>query len=200
MTPLGWLGRKTSAQTKYAAFKPWDLVCTSIYIVVGGIVFNKPIWANARQNLQWDLCDQRRQISLRIPTVWSVFADCMCLLQRDKGEPLPYWVNVQADLSFAGHVGLVAGFVMCWLISSFLWNYPSAWYMLPIGAGLGGSGGCASDWWSRGQGSIPVGLGNSILLWRLIMKYFLRSFSPADSRRAFVNSDERMCISTWLKA
>ena len=34
-----------------------------------------------------------------------VFADCMCLLQppgylkRDKGEPLSYWVDVQADLS-----------------------------------------------------------------------------------------------------
>ena len=34
-----------------------------------------------------------------------VFADCICLLQppgypkRDKREPLPYWVDVQADLS-----------------------------------------------------------------------------------------------------
>ena len=38
-----------------------------------------------------------------------VFADRICLLQpvgypkRDKGEPLPYWVDVQADLS------------LCWL-------------------------------------------------------------------------------------
>ena len=27
-------------------------------------------------------------------------------------------------------------------------------------------------------GSIPAGLATNILLWRLIMKYFLRSFSP----------------------
>ena len=34
--------------------------------------------------------------------------------------------------------------------------------------------------------STPAEVDN-ILLWRLIMKYFLRSFSPAYSRRAFVN-------------
>ena len=45
------------------------------------------------------------QISLRIWAVWSVFADQLCLLQplgypkRDKQEPLPYWVDAQADLS-----------------------------------------------------------------------------------------------------
>ena len=40
------------------------------------------------------------------------------------------------------------------------------------------------------EGSTPAEVGN-ILSWRLIMKYFLRSFSPADSRRAVV--------SFWLK-
>ena len=35
-------------------------------------------------------------------------------------------------------------------------------------------------------GSTPAEVGN-ILSWRLIMKYFLRSFSPADSRRAVVS-------------
>ena len=39
-------------------------------------------------------------------------------------------------------------------------------------------------------GSTPAEVGN-ILSWRLIMKYFLRSFSPIDSRRAVV--------SFWLK-
>ena len=45
------------------------------------------------------------QISMSICTVWSVFADRMCLLRppgypkRDKREPLPYWVDVQAALS-----------------------------------------------------------------------------------------------------
>ena len=48
----------------------------------------------------------KTQISLHICAVWSESsADRMCLLQppdypkRDKCEPLPYWVNVQADLS-----------------------------------------------------------------------------------------------------
>ena len=35
-------------------------------------------------------------------------------------------------------------------------------------------------------GSTPAEVGN-ILSWRLIMKYFLRSFSPADSRRAVIS-------------
>ena len=43
-------------------------------------------------------------------------------------------------------------------------------------AGLGGSLGCESDWWSGGCGFDPRWVGN-ILSWRLIMKYFLRSFS-----------------------
>ena len=44
-------------------------------------------------------------ISLHICTVWSVFPDGMCLLQpsgnpkREELEPLPYWADVQADLS-----------------------------------------------------------------------------------------------------
>ena len=34
-----------------------------------------------------------------------------------------------------------------------------------------------SDWRPGGRGSTPAEVGN-ILSWRLIMKYFLRSFSP----------------------
>ena len=44
-------------------------------------------------------------------------------------------------------------------------------------AGLGGAVGCASDWRQEVAGSTPAKVGN-ILSWRLIMKYFLRSFSP----------------------
>ena len=50
--------------------------------------------------------------------------------------------------------------------------------------GLGGSVGCAVR---LETSSTPAEVGN-ILSWRLIMKYFLRSFSPfADSRRAVVS-------------
>ena len=41
-------------------------------------------------------------------------------------------------------------------------------------------------------GSIPAKSGN-ILSWRWIMKYFLQSFSPADSRRAV------SVVSVWRK-
>ena len=44
-------------------------------------------------------------------------------------------------------------------------------------AALGSSVGCASDWWSGGC-RFHLGRVGNILLWRLIMKYFLRSFSP----------------------
>ena len=43
--------------------------------------------------------------------------------------------------------------------------------------GLGGSVGCASDWRPGGRGFDPAEVGN-ILSWKLIMKYFLKSFSP----------------------
>ena len=42
-----------------------------------------------------------------------------------------------------------------------------------IQAGLGGSVGCESDWWSEGCRFDPWRIGNN-----LIMKYFLGSFSP----------------------
>ena len=48
----------------------------------------------------------KTQISLHIRTVWSVFTNCMCLLQppdyqkRDKWEPKTHWVDVQADKRF----------------------------------------------------------------------------------------------------
>ena len=46
-----------------------------------------------------------------------------------------------------------------------------------VWAGLSGSIGCVFDWCSGGCGFDPCQVGNS-LPWRLIMKYFLRSFSP----------------------
>ena len=54
-------------------------------------------------------------------------------------------------------------------------------------AGLGGSVGCAVYGNQEVAGSTPAEVGN-ILSWRLIMKYFLRSFLPsADSRGAVVS-------------
>ena len=48
----------------------------------------------------------------------------------------------------------------------------------------------ASNWWSGGCGFDPCRVGN-LLSWRLIMKYFLRSFPSTDSRKAV--SGKRMC-------
>ena len=51
----------------------------------------------------------KTKISLHIRAVWSVFADRMCLLppsgypKRYEREPLPDWVDVQADQN------------LCWL-------------------------------------------------------------------------------------
>ena len=44
-------------------------------------------------------------------------------------------------------------------------------------------------------GSIPAGSSN-IISWRLIMKYFLRSFSPTDLRGQLSVSGERICSNT----
>ena len=77
------------------------------------------IWASAQQNLQKDLCNQQRQTILRICAVWSVFADHICLLQppgypkRVKREPLPYQVDVHADLSLCWSYRSYCMFLLC---------------------------------------------------------------------------------------
>ena len=63
---------------------------------------------------------------------------------------------------------------------------------LPFKAGLGGSVGCSSDWRQEVAGSTPAEVGN-ILSWRLIIKYFLRSFSPFRWFKKGSLSGERMC-------
>ena len=66
---------------------------------------------------------EKTQVSMCIREAWSVFADRRCLLQapgyskRDEQDLLTYLVDVQADLSLSGHTGLVASFVMRWLIN-----------------------------------------------------------------------------------
>ena len=61
-----------------------------------------------------------------------------------------------------------------------------------------GSVGCASDWWSGSCGFDPRRVGN-IISWRLIMRYFLRSFSPF---RCFKKGScqflEKECAQYWL--
>ena len=60
-------------------------------------------------------------------------------------------------------------------------------------AGLGGSGGCTSAWWSGGCGFDPRRVGN-ILSWRLIMKHFLVIlFLPLIQGGQLSVSGERMC-------
>ena len=61
----------------------------------------------------WLVRSAKTQIGLRIPAVWSVFADRMCLVQPpaypkgNERELLSYWVDVQADLS------------LCWSLRSY---------------------------------------------------------------------------------
>ena len=69
-------------------------------------------WASAKPTIRL-VRPAKTQIRLRRCVVWSVLADHTCPLQplgypkRAKREPLPYWVDVQADLS------------LCWLHRSF---------------------------------------------------------------------------------
>ena len=71
---------------------------------------------------------------------------------------------------------------------------------LELCASLGGSIGYASDCDQEMAGAVLTGSGN-ILLWRLIMKYFLLSFSPfTDSRRAVVSFWQKNVHKYWLTA
>ena len=71
-------------------------------------------WASAWQNLQKDLFDQQR--------IRSTFA-CYILqaIQRDKQEPLPYWVDVKVDLSHCWPHRSYCRFC-CVLAQIFLWR------------------------------------------------------------------------------
>ena len=80
-------------------------------------------WTSTWQNLQYDLRNQRRLRSacafaesdlslcwLHLPSTPSSY------LKRNKQKPWPYWMDLQAALSLAGHTGLIVVFVMCWFI------------------------------------------------------------------------------------
>ena len=60
--------------------------------------------------------------SVRIWAVWSVFADCICLLQPlgyPRGinkNPWHIWWMYRLIQVFAGHADLIVSFVACWLI------------------------------------------------------------------------------------
>ena len=57
-----------------------------------------------------------------------------------------------------------------------------------------------SDWRPGGRGSTPAEVGN-ILLWRLIMKYFLRSFSPFRwFKKGSCQFLAKECAQYWLTA
>ena len=66
--------------------------------------------------------------------------------------------------------------------------------------GLGGSVGYPSDWWSGVCRFDPRQVGN-ILSWRLIMKYFLRSYSPFHwFKKGSGQFLEKECAQYWLTA
>ena len=66
--------------------------------------------------------------------------------------------------------------------------------------GLGSSVGCASNLWSGGCGFDPHWVGN-ILSWRLIVKYFLRSFSPFRwFKKGSCQFLVKECAQYWLTA
>ena len=75
----------------------------------------KSIWASARQNLQNDMCAQRRQISLAIRPVWSVFAVCM-----KKAWVLTYPMNVQRRL-WSDWTDAQADLTLHWAQIKFCW-------------------------------------------------------------------------------
>ena len=69
-----------------------------------------------------------------------------------------------------------------------------------VEACLSGSVGCTPDWWSGGCGSDPHRVGN-ILSWRLIMKYFLWSFSPfCWFKKGNCQFLAKSCAQYWLTA
>ena len=85
----------------------------------------KLIWASAWQNLQYDLCNQQRtQMSQRIHAVWSVFADCMCLLEppgyRQKRDTWHTVWMYRLIWVFTGHTGLI---FPSYLEEESHWNY-----------------------------------------------------------------------------
>ena len=156
----------------------------------------------------------KTQISLCICAIWSVFTDGMCLveppgyLKRVKREPLPYWVDVQADLSlcwsyrsFCRFCCVLAQLYMyIWMLLSagamcmcyYILQFPSrprwlSWMRRPTGD-------------QEVAGSTPAEVGN-ILSWRLIMKYFLRSFSPFRwFKKGSCQFLAKECAQYWLTA
>ena len=113
----GWVGVQnviayTPASYFLQSFILHDTLVTKIVLISDN-------WASALQNLQQDLCDQRRLRSAC--AVWSVFADRTCLIQPpgfpkwDKRKLLLYGVCVQVDLSLCWSHSLIVGSVVCWL-------------------------------------------------------------------------------------
>ena len=92
-------------QCSYFSTKTYVVGTHYKHIIVALLMSNHNIWVCARQNLQWDVWQAKTDQSAHPRSLMGVFADRMCLLQppgyskRNKREVLPYWVNLQADLS-----------------------------------------------------------------------------------------------------
>ena len=61
------------------------------------------------------------------------------------------------------------------------------WIHLSVYAGLGGSAGCGSDWWSGGYGFDPAGVATFFRGDWSWNSFYGHSLPSADSRRAFVS-------------
>ena len=89
---------------------------TSAYLSVPWFARMKQL-SQGWQNLQLDLCDAD-QPAHPLSHIRD-FSDCLCLLQplgypkRDKREP--YYTGWMHRVIFAGHTGLVVGFILHWL-------------------------------------------------------------------------------------
>ena len=90
--------------------------------------------------------------------------------------------------------GVYIFFLFCSFVRTYVLTYMFVW------AGFGGSVRCASDWWSGSCGFDLRRVG-IILSWRLIMKYFLRSFSPFHwFKKGSFQFLAKECAQYWLTA
>ena len=96
--------------------------------VVKASVYVPKITFQPVQDIAYNKTCAKTQISLPTCTVWSVFADRLCPLQplgypkRDNQDPCHTGWIYRLIWVFAGHAGLIVGFVVRWLISQFVFQ------------------------------------------------------------------------------
>ena len=116
---------------------------------------------------------------IHVRSLWCIF---LCINKRNYPK-LPQPIITISGPTMYGHSKLYRQVRHIFFSIKSIYRH---FFIFPWCAGLGGSIGCASDWRPGGCGFDPR-RGSNVLSWRLIMKYFLRSFSSTDSRRAVVS-------------